>query len=104
MSDKCAALLAAARLEGVIQDFLDARLSGQRDFAIRGSGVLLGVFRGDGLVRPRETTWDEWGFAGGTVLSAFRALQALDVSHHRGFWMSPALKQFNWYIHESKNS
>ncbi len=104
MSDKTAALMASVRLEGVIQDFLEARLSGQRDLAIRGGGVVLGVFRGDGLVSPRETTWDDWGFAGGTVLSAFRTLQALDVSHHRGFWMSPALKQFNWYIHESNNS
>lgn len=104
MSDKTAALMASVRLEGVIQDFLDARLSGQRDLAVRGGGVVLGVFRGNGLVRPRETTWDEWGFAGGIVLSAFRALQALDVGHHRGFWMSPALKQFNWYIHESNNS
>lgn len=103
MSDGCAAFLAAARLEGVVQDFLDARLSGQRDLAIRG-GVVLSVFRGDDLIRPRETTWDEWGFAGGTVLSAFRALQAIGVNHHRGFWMSPALNQFNWYIHESKNS
>lgn len=104
MSDKTAALMASARLEGVIQDFLDARVSGQRDLAVRGGGVALCVFRGDGLVRPRETTWDEWGFAGGTVLSAFRALQALDVSYHRGFWMSPALMQFNWYIQESNNS
>lgn len=104
MSDKAAALMASARLEGVIDDFLGARLSGQRDLAVRGGGVVLGVFRGDGLVRPRETTWDEWGFAGGTVLSAFGALQAFGVSYHRGFWMSPALKQFNWYIHESNNS
>lgn len=103
MSDKTAALMASVRLEGVIQDFLDARLSGQRDLAVRGGGVVLGVFRGNGLVRARETTWDEWGFAGGTVLSAFRTLQALDVGYHRGFWMSPALKQFNWYIHESDN-
>lgn len=104
MSDKTAALMASVRLEGVIQDFLDARLSGQRDLAVRGGGVVLGVFRGDGLLRPRETTWDEWGFAGGTVLSAFRVLQGFGVSHHRGFWMSPALKQMNWYIHESNNS
>lgn len=103
MSDKTAALMASARLEGVIQSFLDARVSGQRDLAIRGGGVVLGVFRGNGLLRPRETKWDEWGFAGGTVLSAFRALQVFDVSYHRGFWMSPALKQFNWYIHESSN-
>lgn len=104
MSDKTAALMASARLEGVIQDFLDARLSGQRDLAIRGAGVALAVFRGNELLRPRETTWDEWGFAGGTVLSTFRVLQTLDVSYLRGFWMSPALKQFNWYIHESSNS
>ena len=104
MSDKTAALMASARLEGVIQSFLDARVSGQRDLAIRGGGAVLGVSRGNGLLRPGETKWDEWGFAGGTVLSAFRALQALDVSYHRGFWMSPALKQFNWYIHESSNS
>lgn len=104
MSDKTAALMASARLEGVIQDFLDARLSGQRDHAIRGGGVVLSVFQGNGLLRPRETAWDEWGFAGETVLSAFRVLQALDVSYLRGFWMSPALKQFNWYIHESNNS
>ena len=69
MSDKTAALMASARLGGVIQGF-----------------------RAKGSRRKRLGSW---GFAGGTVLSAFRALQALDVSHHRGFWMSPALKQFN---------
>lgn len=99
-----AALLAASRLEDVVQDFLDARLAGQRDLKVIGSGVMLSVFRGDGLVTPWKTDWAYWGFAGGTVLAAFRVLNRMDVTYHRGFWMSPGHKQFNWCIHESKNS
>jgi hypothetical protein len=104
MSDMTAALLAASRLEDMVQDFLDARLAGQRDLKVIGSGVTLSVFRGDGLVTPWKTDWAYWGFAGGTVLAAFRVLEGMDVTYHRGFWMSPGHKQFNWLIQESKNS
>ena len=77
MSDMYVALLAASRLEDTIQDFLDARLSGQRDLVVAGKGV---------------------------KLSAFRVLKGTDVNYHRGFWMAPSGKQFNWLIQESKNS
>ena len=104
MSDMYTALLAASRLEDAIQDFLDARLSGQRDLVVAGNGVKLSAFRGNGLTAPWKTTWDYWGFAGSTVLDAFRVLKGTDVNYHRGFWMSPGHKQFNWLIQESKNS
>lgn len=104
MSDMTAALLAASRLEDTIQDFLDARFAGQRDLKVIGRGVTLSVFRGNGLVTPWNTDWAYWGFAGGTVLDAFRVLKSMDVTYHRGFWMSPGHKQFNWLIQESKNS
>lgn len=104
MTGNCAAILAATRLEGVVQDFLGARLSGQRDLLVGGEGVTLSVFRGNCLVTPWKTCWSYWGFAGGTVLNAFRVLKALGVNTHRGFWMSPAHSQFNWHIQERKNS
>ncbi len=104
MSDMYVALLAASRLEDTIQDFLDARLSGQRDLVVAGDGVKLSAFRGDGLTAPWKTSWAYWGFAGGTVLNAFRVLKGTDVNYHRGFWMGPSGKQFNWLIQESKNS
>ena len=99
-----AALLAASRLEDVVQDFLAARLAGQRDLKVIGRGVTLSVFRGDRLVTPWNTDWAYWGFAGGTVLAAFRVLNGMDVTCHRGFWMSPGHKQFNWLIQESNNA
>lgn len=104
MTGNCAAILAATRLESVVQDFLDARLSGQRDLLVGGEGVTLSVFRGNAPANPWRTSWGYWGFAGGTLLNAFRVLQALDVSTHRGFWMPASGKQFNWHIQESKNS
>lgn len=104
MSDVYTALLAASHLGDTIQDFLDARLSGQRDLVVTGNGVKLSAFRGNGLTTPWKTNWNYWGFAGGTVLYAFRVLKGTDVNCHRGFWMGPSGKQFNWLIQESKNS
>lgn len=101
MSDMTAYLMAAAQLEGKIQDFLDPRLSGERDLVIRGDGVALIVFRGNVVRDPRETEWDKWGFAGETVIHAFRVLRSTGANNHRGFWTAPSLRQFNWRIYES---
>lgn len=56
MSDMYVALLAASRLEDAIQDFLDARLSGQRDLVVAGNGVKLSAFRGNGLIQERKNS------------------------------------------------
>ena len=48
-----AQLLARAQLGGCIQDFLDPRMSGERDLIVRGSGFTLEVFRGDEPTNPR---------------------------------------------------
>ena len=101
MSEMAAALIAAAQLESKIRDFLDARSSGERDLEVRGNGVVLQAFYGNGLTTPRKTSWAFWGFAGGTVLNAFLVLKSLGVNTHRGFWMPPSHKQCNWYIYES---
>lgn len=95
MSDMYVALLAASRLEDVVQDFLGARLSGQRDLVVAGDGIKLSAFRGNGLTTPRKTTWEFWGFAGRTVLAAFSVLQGMGVSYHKGFWSGPSGNQFN---------
>lgn len=94
-------LLACAQLESIVHDFLDHRMSGERDLIVRGRGVTLEVFRGDMPVGPRMKTWADWGFAGETVLAAYRDLRVSGVKDRAGFWTAPSLKPFNWHIHES---
>lgn len=104
MNDMAATLLAADQLERRVQSFLDYRFSGCRDLVVGGSGIVLCVFRGHDLQNPRATTWREWGFAGLTVIEAFKTLKSLNMNSHQGFWAAPSHNQFNWYIYESKNS
>lgn len=37
-------------------------------------------------------------------LNAFLVLKSLGVNTHRGFWMPPSHKQYNWYIYESEQA
>ena len=94
-------ILASAHLESTIHDFLDHRMSGERDLIIQGRGVSLEVFRGDIPVRPRIKTWSDWGFAAEVVLTAYHDLRVSGVKDRAGFWTAPSLKPFNWNIHES---